>query len=195
MSYEDPVIGDRLLPFLYEGEVIDRDDPEGLGRVTVKIEGIMEESPWAWPEGAGAEKWGANRVPPKGALVNVQFLRGDPRRPVYRPGRIVRPPDAPHQFPEFESPDVQVFGAGPFRLILDLRAGQERATVAAVREFNGVEERTVEFVIDLANGVNAAKLYATTAFLIETLGIVDIDGRQTQIQGRVVTPNGKALNG
>lgn len=191
---DDPIIGERLLPFLYEGEVVNRVDPEGLGRVTVRIEGVMAESPWAFPEGAGAPQWGANRVPPQGALVLVQFLRGDPKRPVYRPGRLLRPTDAPHAFPEFEDPDVQVFGAGPFRLILDLRAGQERATVAAVREVDGVEERTVEFVIDLTDGANAARLYATTALLVESLGIVDIKGNQTQIQGRPVTPNGKAVN-
>lgn len=191
---DDPIIGERLLPYLYEGEVVNRVDPEGLGRVTVCIEGVMPESPWAFPEGAGAPQWGANRVPPQGALVLVQFLRGDPKRPVYRPGRLLRPTDAPHAFPEFEDPDVQVFGAGPFRLILDLRAGQERATVAAIREVNGVEERVVEFTVDLADGVNAARFFATTALLIESLGIVDVQGNQVQLQGRVVTPNRKAIN-
>lgn len=191
---DDPIIAERLLPYLYEGEVVNRDDPEGLGRVTVRIDGIMAESAWAFPEGAGAPQWGANRVPPQGALVYVQFLRGDPRHPVYRPGRILRPTDAPQQFPEFEDPNVQVLGAGPFRLILDLRAGQERATVAAIRKIGDAEERVVEFTIDLADGVNAARLFATTALLIESLGIVDVRGTQTQVHGRPVTPVNKAVN-
>lgn len=191
---DDPIIAERLLPYLYEGAVVNRNDPEGLGRVTVRIDGIMEESPWAFPEGAGAPLWGINRVPPEGALVYVQFLRGDPRHPVYRPGRLLRPTDAPHQFPEFEDPDVICAGAGPFRLVLDLRPGQERATVAAIRKIGEEEERVVEFVIDLADGVNAARLFATTAMLIESLGIVDIKGNQTQIQGRPVTPVNKAVN-
>lgn len=191
---DDPIIAERLLPYLYEGEVVNRVDPEGLGRVTVRIDGVMEESPWAFPEGAGAPQWGANRVPPQGALVLVQFLRGDPKRPYYRPARILRPADAPQAFPEFEDPDVQVFGAGPFRLILDLREGQERATIAAIRKVGEVEERVVEFTVDLTDGVNAARLFATTALLVETLGIVDIKGNQVQVQGRVITPNGKALN-
>jgi hypothetical protein len=191
---DDPIIGERLLPYLYEGEVVNREDPEGLGRVTVRIEGVMAESPWAFPEGAGAPQWGANRVPPQGALVFVQFLRGDPKRPVYRPGRLLRPMDAPQAFPEFEDPDVQVFGAGPFRLILDLRPGQERATVAAIRKVGETEERVVEFTIDLTDGVNAARFFATTALLIESIGIVDAKANQVQVNGRVVTPNGKAIN-
>lgn len=190
---DDPIIGGRILPYVYEGEVVNRNDPEGLGRVTVRIEGIMEESAWATSEGSGGYRWGSNKVPPVGAIVLVQFIQGDERRPTYRPGRILRP-ETPQAFPEFDDPDVLCFGAGPFRLVIDIRPGQERATVFAVRDVGGAEERTIELTFDLAEGVNAAKLYAATAVMVETLGIADIQGNQTQVQGRVVTPNGKAVN-
>jgi hypothetical protein len=189
----DAILGDRLLPYLYEGEIVNRNDPEGLGRVTVRIEGITDESAWASPEGAGADKWGKNLVPPEGANVLVQFVQGNPKDPRYRPGRILRPKES-QAFAEFDNPDVACWGIGPFRLIIDSRPGQERATLAAVRTVDGAERRTIEFTLDLASRTNAARLFATTALLIEAKGLVDVKGSQTQIQGRVVTPNGKAIN-
>ncbi len=191
---QDPISGERLIPYLCEGTVVNRNDPEGLGRVTVRIEGLFDETAWAWPKGSGSRRWGRNVVPPAGALVNVQFLGGHPRLPVYEPGRIVRPRDGDNRFPEFEDPDVAVFGIGPFRVVINNRAGQERATFSAIRTVDGVEEHTVELAVDMTNKTNAVRLFATTALLLETLGVLDIKGNQTQVQDRVVTPSGKALN-
>ena len=63
-------------PFLYEGEVTRRDDPDGLGRIKVRIPGVVEpETPsWAFPIGSQGGGWaqhGSWEPPPIGANVNV----------------------------------------------------------------------------------------------------------------------------
>jgi hypothetical protein len=79
------------LPFLYDGEVTNRTDPDGLGRVKIKIEGIVEPETPNWAEPIGVQGGGhANRgtfEPPRiGANVSVMFKHGDPDFPRYMPG-------------------------------------------------------------------------------------------------------------
>lgn len=76
---------------LYSGTIINRTDPEGLGRIKVAVPGIIEpgnaeESPWAYPKGGGSKKWGNNDVPPLNADVYIQFLSGDIAHPIWEPG-------------------------------------------------------------------------------------------------------------
>jgi hypothetical protein len=77
-------------PFLYLGEVTNRDDPDGLGRVRVLIPAVCEpESAWAFPmgaPGAGTAERGHFEPPAVGANVMVQFLLGDVDHPYYMPG-------------------------------------------------------------------------------------------------------------
>ena len=62
---------------LYIGEVVDRDDPEGLGRVRLRIPGLVDPaSSWAFPlgtVGGGSDRRGFFSVPEKGAEVGVLF--------------------------------------------------------------------------------------------------------------------------
>ncbi len=79
------------LPYLYDAEVTRRDDPEGLGRVKVRIAGVIEpETPnWAMPcgyPGAGSAQHGHWEPPAVGANVVVFFKLGDVDYPRYIPG-------------------------------------------------------------------------------------------------------------
>lgn len=79
------------LPYLYDGEVTRRDDPDGLGRVKVRIAGVVEpETPnWAMPigcPGAGAAQHGTWDPPAVGANVAVFFKLGDIDYPRYLAG-------------------------------------------------------------------------------------------------------------
>lgn len=73
--------GELRLDGLHVGEVVDREDPEGLGRVRVRIPGLVEPaSAWAWPLGTlggGSDRRGFFCVPEKGAEVGVLFHQGD----------------------------------------------------------------------------------------------------------------------
>lgn len=70
----------------YRGEVVDVDDPKGVGRVRVRVPQVLSDvdSGWALPAfpatGQGA---GMFAVPPVGAGVWVEFEDGDPARPVW----------------------------------------------------------------------------------------------------------------
>lgn len=79
------------LPYLYEGEVTRRDDPDGLGRVKILIPGIIEpETPnWAWPMGSpggGSAQRGTFEPPAVGSTVMVWFKMGERDYPYYLTG-------------------------------------------------------------------------------------------------------------
>ena len=66
---------------LYIGVVTNRKDPEGLGRVKVRIPGLIEpESDFALPLGTlggGSDRRGLFAVPEVGAEVGILFNQGD----------------------------------------------------------------------------------------------------------------------
>lgn len=78
-------------PYLYEGECTRRDDPDGLGRIRIRIPGMVEpETPqWVEPIGGkcgGFAQRGEYDPPPVGANVAVMFVLGDPDEPRYLVG-------------------------------------------------------------------------------------------------------------
>jgi hypothetical protein len=185
------------LTALYEGTIINRNDPMGLGRVRFTIPGILEpqsvnEGPWAFPRGGGARRWGKNDVPPLGADVFVQFVNGDPERPVYEPAHHGKPNGETEAFPEFDDPDVHVWGRGPFRLVIDNREGQQSATLKIVKEILGVEDTVAAITLNYED--NAISITADSAIGIESSAIIDIDAPVVQILRRKVTPTAKPIN-
>jgi uncharacterized protein involved in type VI secretion and phage assembly len=70
----------------YRGEVKTNLDPQGLGRVQVSVPDVLGDGKMAWAmpclPGAGP-KVGLFTVPPVGALVWVEFERGDPDYPIW----------------------------------------------------------------------------------------------------------------
>ncbi len=70
----------------YRGIVTDNDDPNGLGRIRVKVQDVLgdQESGWALPAlpyaGNGV---GLYLIPPTNAFVWVEFEHGDPDYPVW----------------------------------------------------------------------------------------------------------------
>jgi uncharacterized protein involved in type VI secretion and phage assembly len=71
----------------YRGFVADNEDPQGLGRIKVKVPSVLgsEPSPWALPcapfGGGPGHGWFA--VPEVDAQVWVEFEEGDLRRPIW----------------------------------------------------------------------------------------------------------------
>lgn len=180
---------DRLLG-IYAGVVTNRDDPERLGRVKVRVPGRIEpESNWAWPRGGGARRWGHVNVPPVAASVFVQFVNGDPDQPLWELGPTL-PGD---QFLEHETPDVSVWGLGPFRLVIDNRAEVQTAALRVVKEINGEEQVIVELLLNAQT--NSARLFATTALQLASRGIIDLDcDGDVQVKGRKILPANRPVN-
>jgi len=81
---------DRRFMGLYVGQVVDRDDPEGLGRVKVNVPGLLEpSSTWAWPlgsPGGGTAQRGTFDPPAVEATVGVLFNQGEVEEPYYMTG-------------------------------------------------------------------------------------------------------------
>jgi len=69
----------------YRGTVVDNQDTSSLGRIKVSVDGIIDSGGlWAWPcvpyAGPGV---GLFCLPPKKALVWVEFEGGDPSFPIW----------------------------------------------------------------------------------------------------------------
>ncbi len=188
--------GGEMLHGLYLGTIINRDDPDGNARVRVRIPGMIEQSNWARPKGGGHKQWGSNDVPPLDADVYVQFINGNPELPVYEPAdHGVRPQadgqEETERFPEFEGPDVHVWGRGPFRLVVDNREGQRQAMMKIVREVNDVEEDVVWIAFNYED--NSLLLHVESALGLEGT-ILDAKFPTIQLNGRKLVPNGKPVN-
>lgn len=74
----------------YRGTIVDRKDPQQLGRVKVRVHQITGDSiieAWAWPKGQPCgEDWGDFAIPPQGSPVWVEFENGDPQHPIWNYG-------------------------------------------------------------------------------------------------------------
>jgi hypothetical protein len=116
---------------LYPGVVVDRRDPRGIGRVRVRIPGIVERSGWALPKGGGINRRGHFDVPELNADVFVQFLMGDMDRPVYEAGPW-GVPDAGREVPERvrdapveDAPDIRAYETKEWAIVFDDRTGKD----------------------------------------------------------------------
>ncbi len=121
---------------LYIGEVVDREDPEGIGRVRVRIPGLVEPaSSWAFPlgtVGGGSAQRGFFAVPEKGAEVGVFFHQGDVDHPYYLSGHWGKPdgkaevPEPVKDLSKEDAPKVRAFETDRFLLVFDDRSGSEK---------------------------------------------------------------------
>ena len=173
---------------LYTGTVVDRVDPKALGRVRIRVPGLLEPaSAWAWPLGTlggGSAGRGGWFVPELGAEVGVLFNQGDVDHPYYLAGNWGRPEGAsevpePARDAATQAPDVRVIETKLWRIVLDDRP--ESPGLFLLGKATGDE---IEF-----DGLAAAvRVKGTVALVLESTGVVSVTGMQVTIQGRVVRP-------
>jgi hypothetical protein len=170
--------------------VVDRNDPEQLGRVKFSIPGLIEPaSPWAFPVatvGGGSKDSGFFAVPERGAEVYVFFVGGDIDEPRYFAGHWGIT-DEGSEVPEEARktpPDNRVFATRHFRIELDESEG--------VRKLRLLNRRTGDF-IELDAETNAITIQATTTLTLTATGLVDIRGTLLQLNGRPVLPGPKPI--
>jgi hypothetical protein len=167
------------------GSVANRDDPEGLGRVRVRIPGLIEpESAWAWPlgtVGGGGDGCGFFAVPPVGANVVVWFLGGEVDAPTYAPGPWSRP-DGQSEVPAEgqAGPDVRVMSTPTFAIVLDERPG-----AAALRLVN----RRTGDKVELDAVTNSVTVQATTELKLQAVGTITMQALAITLNGRPVAPS------
>jgi hypothetical protein len=178
---------------IYAGLVVDNNDPEHLGRVRVRVPGLIEQaSAWAYPRAGGSAQRGCDWVPSVDATVYVQFIGGRIEQPIWEPG----PHSRGEAFPEHVDPLVGVFGDGPFRVIVDQRAGANTATLAVVLTNPSTKEEEQVVSITFDADTKSLSLYAMRALEVRAGGLVNIDtdGGDVQIRGRKVIPTQRPLN-
>jgi len=186
--------GELRLDGLHVGEVVDREDPEELGRVRVRIPGVIEPaSAWAWPLGTlggGSDRRGFFCVPEKGAEVGVLFHQGDVDHPHYLCGHWGKPegeaevPEPARGLGKADAPRVRAFETGRFVLSFDDREGQEALVV---------KDKLSGDQIELDGKGMGITVKATSALLLRADGMVSIDAAVVQINGRLVMPGTKPI--
>jgi len=181
-------------PGLYVGEVVDHDDPEGLGRVRVRIPGLIEPaSAWAFPlgtVGGGSDRRGFFAVPETGAEVGVLFRQGDVDHPYYLCGHWGKP-DGKTEVPapvrglqKGEAPQVRALETRRFLLVFDDRAGKEALVI---------QDKVSGDQVELDGAGMAVTIKATSALILKADGLVSIEGALVQINGRVVLSAGPPI--
>lgn len=202
----------------WPGVVVDNVDPDGLHRVKIRIDGLIEPSTdWAFPltgAGGGSAQRGAHVVPAINATVVVQFLGGDPERPVYQPawwGRVQTSESPNRDQYKSEMPgdadaagaeahQVQVIELEGISITVDERGGKrllaiydrelrERAAADTELAALGVGDPIIEYDIE-GKGLTLSSL---SAVVIKSKGIVTIDGLEVHVNGKLALDNGKAF--
>lgn len=178
---------------IYEGKVVDRDDPDLDGRVRVQIPGLIDErSAWARPKGGGSSKWGMVGVPPLDTDVLVQFVNGNIDKPVYEPFDFGVPGGVREMFPEHTHPDVIVAGFGPFRMVIDLQDGAPPTLMIkqVAETSNGEETDTAWFQLS----ENSVQVHGDSAAELHSGGIASVDSEgDVQIKTRKVIPTSRPI--
>lgn len=170
---DNPDFDPRFLG-IHEGPVVDRNDPEKLGRVKVRIPGLVEPAtPWAWPVGApggGTKDRGFWWIPDEGSEVAVWFKGGDPDQPRYMPAMwgTGEPPE-----PSGGDPEKIALAFGPYDFVVD------RTTKGLLIVDRADPENKIEF-----DGVTKAiEISSKVGVNIKSTGQVDIQGLVVSING------------
>jgi hypothetical protein len=189
MTHENE-FGDVRYFGMQVGEVVDRNDPKVLGRVRVRIPGIMDDAgPWAWPlgmPGGGVGQRGLKMVPRLHAEVAVFFQGGDPDVPYYLPAQWGAPGGASEMptdckdLPASESPDVDCLETERYSITIDNRPGHE-----TLRLKDKVAGDMIEMDGTSATGPGIT-IFGNAAVYIKSNGAFVVDALSAVINGRKV---------
>jgi len=187
---DDTIAHDTRIHGMFVGYVVDRNDPEQLGRVRCCIPGVMEpHGPWAWPlgtVGGGSANRGFFAVPEAGAEVAVWFSQGDSGEPHYLAAHWGKPRGA-SEVPEEARrtpPDNRVLATETFRVELDESEGGRKLKIT--------NRKTDDHLVFDAED-NTITLQGTTAITIRAVGAISLEATQITLNGRVVRPVGEAI--
>jgi len=179
---------------LYIGHVVDRADPEQLGRVRIRIPGLVEPaSAWAFPlgtVGGGSDRRGFFAVPEAGAEVGVLFHQGDIDHPYYlcghwgKPGGATEIPSPTRDLSKEDTPQVRAFETRRFLLMFDDRAGKETLRI---------QDKASGDQIEFDGAAMGITVKATSALLLQADGLISIEGTTVVINGRLVLPGGGTI--
>jgi len=143
----------------YRGYVVDNDDPDGLGKIKVKIPSITRDKvhpSWAYPKTQmGGNDWGMQMLPLKGDIVWLEFEHGDTRFPFWSFAHRANG-ETPE---EFVSPQIYGFKSPKGQtIIIDdrddiekiiINHGENEGLVKVIElteKLNGIEDKVNDFL-------------------------------------------------
>jgi len=180
-------------PWPYEGVIISRDDPYGLGRVKATIEGEVNETEWLWPAaqpGAGAKDYGALIVPPLGADILIFFVSAQRENGRYVPNNYGKDelPEGTHIASDAEwragEGDNIVWRNRKTKIEIDDRSASTGIRIADIATGLGVS-------VDLNMTTRTATITGQLGLTLTSSGVVNILGTGgVTINGRPVSPVG-----
>lgn len=94
----------------YRGFVVDNQDPEGYGRLKLKVPEVYGQNTmdyWAWQKGTYSGKdYGVQIIPQVKDMVWVEFEKGNPRNPVWTYGHFSKTNTEKEKPDNLKSPDI-----------------------------------------------------------------------------------------
>ena len=179
---------------LYHGVVTANADPLKIGRVRVRVMGLVEpESDWAFPiatVGGGESALGFYSVPKVGAEVGVWFKAGDVDHPFYvaghwgAPGGSSQAPTPVRDATPEEAPLIRCFETERHIMTFDARPGRESM------EF---KDKVSGDGIAFDGLTRSLEISGTVAVIIKSTGAIKIDGTAVTINNRIVLPSGDPI--
>jgi uncharacterized protein involved in type VI secretion and phage assembly len=178
LSYDTPQIG----------VVVERSDPQALGRIKARIPGLCEPSTaWAFPLGApggGSAQRGLKWVPALGAEVVIIFIGADPDRPYYMAaqwgapsGKSEIPADAA-SLPAGQAEDVHSMEFARYAITVDERQGNESLIIK-----DKVSGDSIEWDGRAASGPGMV-IKASAALIIQVDGVFAVESTMISLNGR-----------
>lgn len=198
---------DTAIYGLYIGQVVANDDPDRIGRVRVKVPGLLEgDGTWAMPigvPGGGHTDRGLLSIPAVGATVGILFVQGDVDDPVYLPGPygyVESKTDIPSRRVSTETIDASAKAFDPDAAPPN-EVPQRHAWASAnwgvylddKDDLLVIRHKTQDVGISISAKDRSLVVFGTTMVQIKAEGLVDIDGARVQIAGRVVAPTGRPI--
>lgn len=174
---------------MHIGVVTTNEDPKGLGRVRVRIPGLIEpQSAWAWPlsVGGGAKDRGLFFPPETGAEVAVWFKADDADCPYYIPAQWGAPggqaevPE-PARLAGANAQQVKVLETETWRITLDDRSGVNSKLL--------IENKDTGDRIEFDGATAGISIEGKTAVVIKAIGVIQLEALQITLNGRTVRPS------
>lgn len=182
------VIDPRFLAH-YFGSVVARDDPDGIGRVRIRIPGLVDKTTWAFPIGqpfSGKAGLGEIEPPPLRASVLTGFEAANVEKPYYWGGPWPIG-GAPAGHAVTASGDNKVFVDEKLKIERDARLGSAGYRITDV----ATSGAAIKIEMDLET--LQVEVSSTLAVTVRTVGALQLTGGAVAINGRPVLPTGKPI--
>lgn len=167
-----------------DGIVTQVEDASGRHRIKARVPGIMSETPWALPRGAGlGPQRGASIAPRVGDAVLISFVGGDVQRPIWEPSSWGTPQAGS------EMPTDMLAAGDQAHLVQGVEIGGVRFTVDERPETRQVRLTAREgdteigyLEIDMVKRI--VTLHGLAALILQSTGRVHIDAMNVSVKER-----------